>query len=311
MSASYPTNPPPYPPPSPYPAPGAGPDTPAGPEGVHLEPGLVASYVQGVLPVERRVPVERHLDRCAGCRAALAAATPPDTTEAGWQRLSFAVDVPSQSLAERVIVRLGVPEHLARLAMATPVLRRSWIGASLVTLLFTVVAARLSPSASAVLLLMVAPLIPAAGVAVSYGPAFDPMYELGLVMPTQALRLVLYRSTTVLLASTAVSALVTLALPEQGAAVFGWLAPSLAVTSLTLALSAFFDPLVAARATGVGWFVVSVLAAEDGVRHSALLTVPGQTVIAFLALACAVFIAAQRHRFEHAVRGRRPDRPAL
>lgn len=306
MSAPYPTNP------SPSPAPGAGPDTPdAGPEGGHLEQGLIASYAQGVLPLERCAPVEWHLDRCAVCRTALGAVTPPEATEAGWQRLSFAVDVPSQSLAERAIVSLGAPEHLARLAMATPVLRRSWIGASLVTLLFTVIAARLSPGASAVLLLMVAPLIPAAGVAVSYGPAFDPMHELGLVMPTQALRLILFRSTTVLIASTAVSALVTLALPEQGAAVFGWLTPSLAVTSLTLALSAFFDPLVAARATGAGWLVVSALAMGDGVRHSVLLTVPGQAVAACLALACAVFIAAQRHRFEHAVRGRRPNGLAL
>lgn len=295
----------------PYPTAGAGPDMPAGPRGDHLERGLITSYAQGSLPVERCGPVERHLDRCTVCRAVLAAQTPPEATEAGWQGLSFALDVPSQSLPERVVVRLGVPEHMARLAMATPVLRRSWVGASLVTLLFTVIAARLSPGASAVLLLMVAPLIPAAGVAVSYGPASDPMYELGLVMPTQALRLILFRSTTVLIASTAVSALVTLALPEQGAAVFGWLAPSLAVTSLTLALSAFFDPLVAVWATGVGWLVVSFLAAGDGVRHSALLTVAGQTVVAFLALVCAVFIAAQRHRFEHAVRGRRPDRPAL
>ncbi|MGW1180794.1 anti-sigma factor family protein [Streptomyces drozdowiczii] len=293
------------------PAPGAAPVTVTGPEGVHLEQGLVASYAQGSLPAERRASVERHLDRCAVCREALGTATPAEVTEAGWQQLSLAVDAPSRSLAERAVTSLGVPEHVARLAMATPVMRRSWIGASLVTLLFTVIAARLSPGASAVLLLMVAPLIPAAGVAVSYGPAFDPMHELGLVMPTQALRLILFRSTTVLIASTAVSALVTLALPEQGAAVFGWLAPSLAVTSLTLALSAFFDPLVAAQVTGAGWLVVSVLAAGDGVRHSALLTVPGQAAVASLALVCAVFIAAQRHRFEHAVRGRRPGRPAL
>lgn len=278
-----------------------------GPQDAHPEQGLITAYAQGSLSPDRFVSVDHHLARCAACRGALAQGGARDVTEAGWQRLTDALDVPSRSLAERFLLRLGVPDHMARLAVATPALRRSWLIASLVTLLFTVVAARLSPGASANLLLIVAPLIPSAGVAVSYGPAFDPMYELGLVMPTHSLRLILFRSTTVLIASTALSALVTLALPVQGLVVFGWLVPSLAVTSLTLALSAFFDPLVVAQATGAGWLAVSLLAGESGVSHSALLTFPGQAVVAALALTGAAFIAVQRHRFEHVVGGRRSD----
>jgi hypothetical protein len=240
--------------------------------GPHPDGGLIASYAQGVLPFDQVGPVEGHLDRCADCRGELAGDGEPGVTEVGWQRLSDLLDVPSRSLPERLVLRLGVPEHMARLALATPVLRRSWLVASLVT--------------------------------------FDPMYELGLVMPIHGLRLILFRSTTVLIASTALSALFTLAVPARSLVVFGWLAPSLAVTALTLALSAFLDPLVAAKVTGAGWLAAAAVAGEGGVSHSALLTFPGQVTVAALALLAAVFVAAQRHRFEQAVRARRPGHVA-
>lgn len=279
----------------------------AGDDSAHLQENQITAYAQGSLPAACFMVVERHLDRCADCRGLLSRGLPQDWAEARWQRLSGELDSPSRSLAERILLRLGVPDHMARLAMATPVLRRSWLVASVVTLLFTVVAARLSPGASATLLLLAAPLIPSAGVALSYGPAFDPMYELSLVMPTHSLRLILFRSITVLLASTALSALMTLALPVQGLVVFGWLAPSLAVTCLTLALSAFLDPTVAAWAVGAGWLVAALLAGQGSATGSLLLTVPGQGVVALLALTAAGFIAAQRHRFEQGSRWH-PDR---
>lgn len=276
-------------------------------QGAHIEQSLIISYAQGSLEPERFVPVERHLDRCATCRGELARGVDSQAVQAGWERLSVSLDVSSRSLPERVLLWLGVPEHMARLAMATPLLRRSWLVASLVTLLFTVVAARLSPGASATMMLIAAPLIPSAGVALSYGPSFDPMYELGLVMPTSALRLILLRSTTVLIASTALSALVALALPGQGLGAFGWLAPSLALTFLTLALSAFLDPLAGAEVTGAGWLAAVFVAGRGGTSHSALLTLPGQCAVAALALLGAAFIAAQRHRFQQALRVRRPN----
>ncbi|MBD0671948.1 hypothetical protein BU198_14855 [Streptomyces sp. CBMA156] len=273
--------------------------------GPHVAGPLLAAYARGALPVERLPEVEHHLDGCAPCRAGLASEVPQAHTEARWQLLSEVLDEPARSPAERLLLRIGVPEHLARLALATPVLRRSWLIASVVTLLFAAVAARLSPGVSATALLVVAPLIPVAGVAMSYGPAFDPMYEFGLVMPLNSLRLVLLRSAVVLAAGTILSALVTLVLPTQGLAVFGWLAPSVAVTSLTLALSAYVDPTVAARTTGAGWIAAAAIAGRGGTTSSFLLTGPGQGTVVFLALAAAGFIVLNRRRFSQ-----EPRRPA-
>ncbi|MFJ8044091.1 zf-HC2 domain-containing protein [Kitasatospora sp. NPDC096147] len=274
------------------------------PEG-HLAVALLADYSRGAVPAGRLPELERHLDGCASCRDALAAEVSPQHTEARWQVLSEALDEPARSRAERLLLRLGVPDHWARLALATPVLRRSWLIASVVTLLFAVVAARLSPDVSATALLLAAPLIPVAGVAMSYGPAFDPMYELGLVMPLNSLRLVLLRSALVLTTSTVLSTLMTLVLPGQGLALFGWLAPSVAVTSLTLALSAHLDPTVAARAVGAGWIAVVAIAAQGRTAGSFLLTGTGQGGVALLALASAGLITFHRHRFSQA-----PRRPA-
>ncbi|MEV0533081.1 zf-HC2 domain-containing protein [Kitasatospora sp. NPDC050463] len=273
-----------------------------GNEEAHPAGALVEAYARGALPVPQVAGVERHLDRCAGCRAVLAGRPADGRTERAWTRLAEIIDAPRRSPAERALLRLGVPEHMARLAMATPPLRRSWLIASVVTLFFTVVAARLAPDASGPILLTAAPLIPLAGVALSYGPVFDPMYELGLVMPMQSLRLILYRSATVLVASSTLSSLVILALPRQGLAMFGWLAPALAVTLLALALSAHLDAATAARATGVCWLAVALFTGRHGGGRSLLLTSPGQLALLVLAVAAAAYIAVQRHRFEQASR---------
>ncbi|MFF2657612.1 anti-sigma factor family protein [Kitasatospora sp. NPDC058032] len=273
-----------------------------GHEEPHPAAALIGAYGLGTLSTPRVPEVERHLDRCADCRRLLAVGPRSVRVERGWSRLAEAIDVPERGPAERMLLRLGVPEHVARLAMATPLLRRSWLIASAVTLLFTVVAARLAPDSSGPILLTTAPLIPLAGVALSYGPALDPMYELGLVMPMHSLRLILYRSATVLVAAGALSSLVTLALPRQGIAMFGWLVPALAVTLAALALSAHLDAATAARVTGLCWAVVALSTSRHGGGRSALLTTAGQAVLLALAVAAAAYIAVQRDRFERASR---------
>ncbi|MFC8718706.1 zf-HC2 domain-containing protein [Kitasatospora sp. NPDC057198] len=277
----------------------------------HPDPGLLTAYARAGLPAGltagRRDAVERHLDGCAHCRDALAGALPADEADTRWRRLSAALDraldEPSRSPAERLLLRLGVPEYLARLAAATPVLRRSWLLASAVTLLFAALAARLSPGVSATALLLVAPLVPVAGVALSYGPAFDPLYEFALVAPLGALRLVLYRTAVVLLVGTLLAVPVALAAPARGLALFGWLLPSLAVTALTLALAARLGPARAARTAGVGWLAVVALAARGGAAGSLLLTGPGQGAALLAALLGAGLVAAGRHRFGQLPRG--------
>ncbi|MFD7735059.1 zf-HC2 domain-containing protein [Kitasatospora phosalacinea] len=280
----------------------------AGAGGTHLAGSRIAGYAAGTLRADQLGGAEAHLERCADCRAALAALVPRSRADAGWRQLSERLDEPSRSRPERLFVAAGVPEHLVRLAMATPALRRSWLVAAVLALLFALAAARLAPTASATLLLLVAPLVPVAGVALSYGPAADPMYEWGLVAPVSGLRLVLLRSATVLLASALLGAGAALAMPVRGPALFGWLAPSLAVVALVLALSAYLDPGVAAGAAGAAWAAAVLGAGRGGAGRSALLTGPAQASCVLVALLAAGFVAARRHRFEQAPwrPGRRP-----
>jgi hypothetical protein len=95
-------------------------------------------------------------------------------------------------VAERLLVRLGVADHTARLLAATPALRGSWLLAVAVTLAFAVLAAWARPGPDAILaFLCVAPLLPLAGIAVAYGPGIDPTYEIGLAAPLRSFRLLL------------------------------------------------------------------------------------------------------------------------
>ncbi|GLW70148.1 hypothetical protein Kpho02_24470 [Kitasatospora phosalacinea] len=269
-----------------------------GAEDVHVSASRIEGYARGALRAELFVEVEDHLGQCLHCRTVLASIASRSRTDAGWRQLSERLDAPSRSRLEGLFVTVGVPEHLARLAMATPVLRRSWLAAAVTALLFALLAARLSPAVSATVLLLVAPLVPVTGVALSYGPAADPMYELGLVMPVSSLRLVLLRSATVLLTSAVLGAVAALAMPVQGLALFGWLAPSLAVVTLALALSAYLEAGIAAGVAGAVWVASVAWAGWGSTTRSALLTGPAQAACVLVASVGAGLVAAQRHRFE-------------
>src|SRR5438093_4209165 len=104
---------------------------------------------------------------------------------------------------EAVLVRVGVPDHVARLLAATPSLRISWFGATAVALGFSILAAygRKDP----LMFLVVAPLLPLGGVAAAFGPGMDPTYEVGLACPVRTSRLLLIRATAVLAATLVLS----------------------------------------------------------------------------------------------------------
>src|SRR5690349_13806912 len=111
----------------------------------HLNAADLSRYGQGRLEGTALWSVEAHLAACPACRAELPA-TAVEATERVWQRLDAALDCPRVSLVERVLLRLGVPEHLARLLAATPALRLSWLSAVAVTLALGVAAGWLGQS---------------------------------------------------------------------------------------------------------------------------------------------------------------------
>src|SRR5206468_10612326 len=108
--------------------------------------------------------LEAHLLACAECRMLLSPLTDRNAIERMWMDIEEAVDAPRPGPVERVLLRLGLPDHVARLLAATPPLRLSWLGAVAVALVFALLAAH-GGHAGLVVFLAMAPLVPVAGVA--------------------------------------------------------------------------------------------------------------------------------------------------
>ncbi|MFK0111242.1 zf-HC2 domain-containing protein [Streptomyces sp. NPDC091217] len=261
----------------------------------HVDAEDLRAYSQGELAPPALWSADTHLIACARCRAGLAEVS--ESVDAGWVRLDAELDAPRPGLAERLLVRFGVADHTARLLSATPVLRRSWLGAVVAVLLMSVVAAR--STGSVTLFLVLAPLLPMAGVALSYGPALDPTYEMAVVAPVHGFRLLMIRTVAVLAACLGLSVLASFALPGYGLRALAWLLPALALTSAGLVLSARLGPLLAPSLVGGAW-VTPLLAVHAYDAHATLMpfTVAGQATAAGVAALAAGLLFLVRDRFD-------------
>jgi hypothetical protein len=190
------------------------------------------------------------------------------------------MDAPQPGPVEALLPRIGLSEHLARLLAATPSLSPSWLGALALTLTFAVVAAHQIPR-GALLFVVLAPLLPVAGVAAAYGPAIDPIHEIGLASPMSSFRILLIRTTAVLLTTLSLVGIFGLALPGVGWTAAAWLLPGLVLTLSSLALATWVPPLWAAGLVSIFW-IGGVTLVER---------VNGPTLAAFHAPAQAAFVA--------------------
>ncbi|MFC8424447.1 zf-HC2 domain-containing protein [Streptomyces sp. NPDC057236] len=273
-----------------------------GTTGWHVSEEDLRAYARGGLPAPLLWSADTHLTACAHCRAVLAEVSDPVALDAGWERLDAELDAPRPGLLESLLLRLGIADHTARLLAATPALRRSWLGAVAAVLLLTVaVTAGHGTGGSPTLFLALAPLLPLAGVALSYGPALDPTYEMAVVAPTHGFRLLMIRTVAVLGAGLGLNGLATLALPGYGLRALAWLLPALALTATGLALTARLGPVLAPSLVGGGW--IALLLTADATRSGtdgplAPFTAAGQGVSAAVTALAAVLLVLLRDRFD-------------
>ncbi|GAB2577750.1 hypothetical protein GCM10027168_08400 [Streptomyces capparidis] len=271
----------------------------------HLPDDDLRAYAGGGLEAPRLWSADAHLAACGHCRRRLTDAA-PGLLERGWARIDAELDAPRPGFAESALLRLGVPDDVARLLAATPVLRRSWLAAVALTLLVTVLAANVvSGDRAALLFLAALPLLPPAGVAVSFGPGIDPTYEMAVVAPTHMFRLLLVRTVAVLATTTVLGAAASLALPSFGPAALGWLLPALALTATGLALMPRLGPVAAPSLVGVVWLLV-VVGGPLTSGTSVPFTAEGQLTAAAATIAAAVAVLALRDRFDRMARGAVP-----
>ncbi|MEU6179095.1 zf-HC2 domain-containing protein [Streptomyces coeruleorubidus] len=268
----------------------------------HVPEEDLRAYARGELAAPALWSADAHLGACAACRGVLAEVSDPVELDAGWERLDAELDAPRPGVLESLLVRVGVAGHIARLLAAAPVLRRSWLGAVVVVLLLSVGAGHATHSGEfPTLFLALAPLLPLAGVALSYGPALDPTYEMAVVAPMHGFRLLMIRTVAVLGVVLGLNGLATLALPEYGLRALAWLLPALALTATGLALTPRLGPVLAPSLAGGAWVGLLVLA--EALRAGpevplAPFTVAGQGVAALVAALAAGLLFLFRDRFD-------------
>ncbi|MEA2827230.1 MAG: hypothetical protein QOG43_1669 [Actinomycetota bacterium] len=273
----------------------------------HAERGDIARYAAGVIDDTRAGSIEAHLVRCADCRALLAdvaGAAGPDTgagrnrLDATWLAIVDTLDDPRPTVVERVIRRLGVRHDTARILAATPSLQGSWLLAVVVALAFATVAAQTGTDQGLALFLVLAPLIPVAGVTAAFGPDLDPTWEITAAAPGGGFHLLLLRAAAVFATTLAVATVASLTLPGLSWTAAAWVLPALALTLASLALSTFTSPERAAAAVSVAWILGVLVSGQETRDVLAAFGADGQFSLAAVALVAAVLVARRRDSFE-------------
>jgi hypothetical protein len=266
----------------------------------HADDTVLATYRAQRLDGPRAYSLEAHLLACESCRARLAAGADTAPLERMWENISETLDVPRPGIVERALLMLGVREHVARLLAATASLRLSWLLAEALVLflaVFLVSAGRGSTHADATLFayLMLAALLPVAGIGVAYGPGVDPTHEIGLAAPMRTFRLLLIRACAVLGASVMIASVTVVALPSLDWTAVAWVVPSLALTLATLALSTAIRPARAAVVVTATWLAIASTVAYRGSDTLATFRASGQLLLLGVIATSIVVLAQHPH----------------
>ncbi|CCK30007.1 hypothetical protein BN159_5628 [Streptomyces davaonensis JCM 4913] len=275
----------------------------------HAPDTLITHYTDGTLPDSDACSLEKHLESCTACAVRVSRAVRATTAGPVLAEVRGAVLEAAPVTAPKA---LGVRVRTPRLLWAAaPAVRGAWLPAVLLVALGALALAYGADFAGArPLLLAVAPVVPVAGVALSYGSHADPLHELAASTPSAGLRLVLTRSAVVLAVSLPLLTLAGLLLPSFGSpGAAAWLLPGLALTLAALALGGWLGLRTATAVTGGGWLcavLAPALAAPDGAvsRHLAdqLSAYVGGTATqsgwAAAAALCAALLAARRTAYD-------------
>lgn len=258
----------------------------------HLPPTVLSAYAEGRTDQPISWSVEAHLMECERCRAELAPVPLAVDLDAAWHGIIDTLDRPAGGPVESVLRRLSVPEHLARLLAATPSLSLSWLVGVVVVLGSAAIASSLREGGIGVFLVL-APLVPLAGVAAAYGPGFDPAYEVAVAAPFRGIRLLLLRAVTVFATSMALGLAGSALIPGAGIAVLAWVLPALALSVSALALGTYMDPVRSAGGLAAVWLVAIAYATWMTHDTLALFDTAGQVTAAGVAAAAALVVAAR------------------
>jgi hypothetical protein len=258
--------------------------------GWHADGALIDRYLHGGLDIGLAASLEVHLLKCGVCRDALTTRVQPRVghrIDRAYAGVLEAVQVPSIPWTVRVLRRLGMSESTAVIVAAARSMSTAWTLATVVILAFAALAAFTDTDAGRAAYLVIAPLVPVAGVVAAFGPSNDPLSEVTRATPFPAARLVLVRAGAVAATSVPLAVGLGVGVPGTMWLAFAWLAPALAFVLIVLTASTWFDPVVAGGVVAIGWAtaVASATRLDDP-----LAPVAGSAQPLYLAMAIAAGI---------------------
>jgi hypothetical protein len=275
----------------------------------HADPALLAGYAAGELTRSRAASVEAHLVTCASCRTGVAALVDGERLARNLAAIDDRVDVARLHPVERLLGRLGVPEHVTRILLVAPSARVAWLTGVVAALVVAAVADRASTDATTFVFLVTAPLLPLAGVTTAFATRTDPLHELIVAAPTSTFELSLLRAVSVLAPTIAIGALGAALVPQHEWEWVLWLVPSLGLTATTLALGSWFPVRAVAWALGGVWVAAAAVSVRGApstelVERYAAFRPAGQLVLCAVALVAGAVVVVRREAFELAELGR-------
>lgn len=270
--------------------------------GWHASTELLARFADDPSNIDhaRAASVEAHLVGCARCRNQLGERVDASFLEDSWALIADRIDRPSETLIERALRRVWVPDGWARLFAATPGLRTASIVGVVAMIGFAVAASLATETAGA--FLVVAPLLPMASVGASFHPTADPAGEAGVATPLHGWALALRRTAVVGIAAFVLVGLAELAVGGVGIPTAAWVLPSLALAAGALALGTWLRIEVAVGSLTAAWVaIVSAVRMLEGAdasfAGSATFAAAGRLSALAVFMVAVLVIAARRDRF--------------
>jgi hypothetical protein len=286
----------------------------------HVAPELVAAYARGQLDMATLWSVEAHLPACEACRLVLATEVDRHRLDRNRSVLMARLALPAAGPAERVVIRCGIAPHIWRLLSVTPSLRRSWLAGIALVLGTAVGSARLwpavagsgvtglsgqvmsldgrAPSGGMLLFLILAPLLPLAGVAAAFHPRLDPAADLATAAPVSGIWLFCVRSVAVMVAALVPVITAGFLLPGSGWLPFLVVLPALAVSATTLALATLTGIQTAAISAGTGWGVLTAGLGLAGGSPAGAYGGVAQAVSLAVIVMAGCMLAIRRHNLD-------------
>ncbi|MET7696726.1 zf-HC2 domain-containing protein [Streptomyces sp. NPDC005485] len=233
----------------------------------HAPDDLVARYADGSLPDADAWSLEKHLESCGNCAARVSRAAREGAAGVVLAEVRDtvldAVGAAAPAPTHRTARARAVGGRFGRILWAAgPAMRGAWTGAVVLVAVGAVALAYVAGFGGAKpLLLALAPAMPLAGVALSYGRHADPLHEITAASPSSGLRLLLTRTAAVLALSVPLLTVAGLLLPAapprlpEAPAAAAWLLPGLALTLGSLLLSGYVGCRIGTAVVGGGWLL--------------------------------------------------------